>query len=377
MPKRTPLYEWHLAQGARMVDFAGWEMPVQYTSIVEEHQAVRKSAGIFDISHMGRLVFQGPEALDLIQDIFTNDAASMKSGQARYGLVCNEAGGILDDVLVYRFDPFWLMVVNASNREKIVDWINQRRGKRQVEVSDKTFDWAMLAVQGPRSSEVTKLASLRQRAWSNSQDISKNPLKYYFSTLSLEPNGSPRYIVSRTGYTGEAGYELIVPSEQALKDLAELTEMYSKSGAPLKPCGLGARDTLRLEAGMPLYGHELSEAIDPIQAGLGWAVTMDKGPFVGREALARRSQDPALPVRVGLELEGKRIAREGSAVLREGARIGRVASGTFSPTLEKVISMAYVDPRHKLVGTVCEVDVRGKPTPARIVSLPFYKKTKS
>jgi aminomethyltransferase len=376
MAKRTPLYEWHVAQGARMVDFASWDMPVQYTSIVDEHQAVRTSAGLFDISHMGRLVFEGADALDLIQHVFTNDAASMKPGQARYGLICNAAGGILDDVLVYRYESFWMMVVNASNREKIVNWIDQQRGKRTAQVTDKTFEWAMLAIQGPKSPEVTKLPSLGHRTWSNSQDI-KTPLKYYFSTMSLDPDGSVRYIVSRTGYTGEAGYELIVPSKQVLSDLRELTETFAKAGVSLKPCGLGARDTLRLEAGMPLYGHELNEDTDPIQAGLAWAVKMDKGDFIGREALLRRSKDTALPIRIGLELEGKRIAREGSCVLRDGVPVGRVTSGTFSPTLEKAIAMAYVDRKHGDAGTPCEVDVRGKPAPARVVPLPFYRKTKS
>ncbi len=375
MALRTPLYDWHVAQGARMVDFAGWDMPVQYTGIVEEQQAVRHSVGLFDISHMGRLVFQGPDALNFIQHIYTNDAASMKTGQVRYGLVCNEAGGILDDVTVYRFDPFWLMVVNASNREKIVQWIARQRGQRKVEVKDRTFDWAMFAVQGPKSPLATKAPSLRSRTWS--QNIADQPLKYYFGTLSADPDGSTRYIISRTGYTGEDGYEFIVPSGRALSDLAELADTFGQDGLPLKPCGLGARDTLRLEAGMPLYGHELSEDIDPIQAGLAWAVKMDKGDFIGREAIARRSKDATLPVRVGLELDGKRIAREGAAILCDGKPIGRVASGTFSPTLEKTIAMAYVAPQHKDVGTVCEVDVRGKPTAARVVPLPFYRKTKS
>jgi aminomethyltransferase len=301
----------------------------------------------------------------------------MKPGQARYGLVCNQAGGILDDVLVYRFDAFWMMVVNASNREKIVDWIDKQRGKHQARVTDRTLDWAMLAVQGPKAATVTRQPSLNGRTWSNGQDICKEPLKYYFAAMSAGPDGSPRYIVSRTGYTGEEGYELIVPSQHVQSDLDELLETFEKAGSPLKPCGLGARDTLRLEAGMPLYGHELGEEIDPFQAGLAWAVKMDKGDFVGRDALAQRRQNSVLPVRVGLELEGKRIAREGAGVLHQGATIGRVTSGTFSPTLEKAIAMAYVDRKYQAPGASCEIDVRGKPAPARVVPLPFYRKTKS
>jgi len=377
MPNRTPLYEWHVAQGARMVDFAGWEMPIQYTSIVEEHEAVRKGAGLFDISHMGRLVFEGPDALDLIQFLYTNDAASMKPGQARYGLICNEAGGILDDVLVYRLDPVWLMVVNASNREKIIDWIEKHQGNRQVRVTDKTFDWAMLAFQGPKATAMVETPSLREQTWTFAENIGRTPVKYYHAAVAGSPGASLRYILSRTGYTGENGYELIAPKEQVLQDLGAITETLQKAGVRLQPCGLGARDTLRLEAAMALYGHELNESIDPFQAGLGWAVKMDKGNFAGREALTRRQGDVSLRVRVGLELEGKRIAREGSSVLRDGASIGTVTSGTFSPTLGKAIAMAYIDPKQKAAGTVCEVDVRGKPSPARVVAMPFYRKPKA
>jgi aminomethyltransferase len=361
MPQRTPLYDWHLSHGARMVDFAGWEMPIQYSSIVEEHQAVRTAAGIFDISHMGRIVFEGPDALLFIQELDTNDVGNLKLGQARYGLVCNDSGGILDDVLVYRFEPFWMMVVNASNRQKILAWIEQHRGRRDMRIADKTLDWAMIALQGPRAATIAKTAG-----------YGFLHLKYYFA--DLRHSGPEIRIISRTGYTGEDGCELIVPSAEVAALCDRLLQISAESGLGAKPCGLGARDTLRLEAAMALYGHELNEDLDPLQAGLGWAVKFDKGHFLGRDALIRRRQDLTEPRRVGLEVEGKRIAREGASVLVEGQTVGRVTSGTFAPTIGKAIAMAYIDPKHAEVGTECEVDVRGKPVPARVVALPFYSR---
>lgn len=358
MALRTPLYDWHVAHGARMVDFAGWDMPVQYSSIIDEHNSVRKAAGVFDISHMGRLSFGGPDALALLQSVFTNNVATMKDGQARYGLVCNEAGGIRDDVLVYRWPYGYAMVVNASNRSKIVSWLNEHKGNRSVEFVDQTLQTCMLAVQGPRALE-------RCRGLTETE---AEKLPYYYAAPT-------RYrdtpcLVSRTGYTGEDGLEIMAGAAQA----APLWEELIRRGA--RPCGLGARDTLRLEAAMPLYGHELSEEIDPFQAGLGWAVKMDKGDFIGREALVRRRNEP-LPRRVGLELEGKRIAREGAAVSADGKKVGQVTSGTFAPTLAKAIAMAYVDPASTSVGASCAVEIRGKAEPAHVVALPFYRRPQS
>ncbi len=370
MPKRTPLYNWHVAHGARMVDFAGWDMPVQYTSIVEEHQAVRTAAGLFDISHMGRLILDGSDALNLIQHVYTNDAVSMKLGQVRYGLICNEQGGALDDVLVYRFEPYWLMVVNASNREKILPWLQLHRATRKVRIVDETMPRAMVAVQGPRAFEM--LRECDRLPLKQCYEMGKS-LKYYHAAV-LRFAGRGEVVISRTGYTGEDGFEIIFDDALAKRIADDLVRAAASSGVDLRPCGLGARDTLRLEAAMPLYGHELTEDIDPFQAGLGWAVKMDKGDFIGREALARRRQDKSLRQRVGLEVDGKRIAREGCAVLRDGREIGRVTSGTFAPTLNKAIAMAYVEPAHTATGTTCEVAVRGKTAPARVVPLPFYRR---
>jgi aminomethyltransferase len=371
LSRRTPLYDWHLSQGARLVDFAGWEMPIQYSSITEEHQAVRTAAGLFDISHMGRLVFDGPGALDLIQHLFTNDAASMKPGQVRYGLLCNEQGGIRDDVLVYRLPAWWLMVVNASNREKILSWIDQHRGDRDVRVADRTFSWGMVAVQGPRAVEIVAACPAGNGL---TPFKGAGQLKYYYGEMIS--SGQEEMVLSRTGYTGEDGVEVIGEA----RNLAGLVEAIVKTARrlniPLLPCGLGARDTLRLEAAMPLYGHELSEDIDPFQAGLAWAVKMNKGDFIGRAALERRRQDSRRRQRVGLEMEGKRIAREGAPMMRQGREVGTVTSGTFTPTLGRPIAMAYVDSDCAALGTVCEVDVRGKPATARVVSLPFYQRKK-
>ncbi len=351
-----------------MVDFAGFDMPVQYKSIVEEHLAVRSGAGLFDISHMGRLIFNGPDAEPFLQSIFTNDVATMKPGQVRYGLVCNEQGGILDDVLIYRLAPFWLMVVNASNREKILAWFQQRIGSLRVGMEDKTFDWCMVAIQGPKS-----LAAAREI------DTACDSLKYYYAALGYpNPDDMEPQIVSRTGYTGEDGFEIIASNRWAEVMAGYLTtpQIAERIGAPVVPCGLGARDTLRLEAAMPLYGHELNEEIDPLQAGLAWAVKFNKGDFVGKAAILERQKRKDLAVRIGLEVAGKRPAREGYRLLAKGEPVGVVTSGTFSPTLQKAIAMAYVFPSHAAVGTLLDVDIRGQTAEAKVVPMPFYSRKK-
>jgi aminomethyltransferase len=358
MPLRTPLYDWHVAHGARMVDFAGWDMPIQYSTIIEEHTNVRSAVGLFDIGHMGRLSLGGPDTHDFIQYVFTNNVATMKDFQVRYGLVCNEKGGIRDDVLVYRWPYGWSMVVNASNREKIVAWLAEHKGGRNVEVRDQTTATCMIAVQGPNAVELCKGLT----------DADAGQLAYYYAAPTRCMG--QQCVVSRTGYTGEDGLEFMIGAAHGVALWEELV----RRGA--KPCGLGARDTLRLEAAMPLYGHELNEDIDPLQAGLTWAVKLDKGDFIGRDALVKRRHDATLRRRVGLELAAKRMAREGATLLREGQEIGRVTSGTFAPTLQKAVAMAYVDPQWTEVGTSFEVDVRGRPEPARVVKLPFYQRKK-
>jgi aminomethyltransferase len=359
MNLRTPLYEKHVALAARMVDFAGWQMPIQYTTIVEEHTAVRGAAGVFDISHMGRLRLHGPDALALVQRVYTNNAATLATGQARYGLVCNDHGGIRDDVLVYRWSDGYEMIVNAANREKVLAWLEQHKGGMQAQVEDRTTATAMLAVQGPQA-----LALCRDLAAADPADLR------YYHAMATTYRGAP-CTLSRTGYTGEDGVEIIVGAAHA----GALWEDVIARGA--KPCGLGARDTLRLEAAMPLYGHELDEDVDPLQAGLGWAVKFDKGDFIGRDALLRLQRDECRHLRVGIELAGKRIAREGTRVTHEGRDVGRVTSGTFAPTLQRAVAMSYVEPGVAAVNTQVSLSVRGKAEPGWIVALPFYKRPRT
>lgn len=350
-----------------MVEFGGWSMPVQYTSIVAEHVATRTAVGLFDISHMGRLRFDGPDAAKFLDSLVTRRVADLSSGQIRYGLVTKEDGGILDDVLVYRLSDaaggtYHLMVVNASNRAKILAWIEAQRVKSAHDFSyaDLTPQWAMIAVQGPKALGVVQTLIEADLAG----------MKYYTGTETrICGHGG---IVSRTGYTGEDGCELIVGANMAAKVWQTVLEAAMPLGG--LACGLGARDTLRLEAAMPLYGHELSEEINPYQAGLGFAVNLENRSFPGRDALAKIKQDPNQPRRIGLEIVGKRTAREGATILREGETIGRVTSGTFSPTLDVPIAMGYVRPDAALVGSAVEVDIRGRREPARIVALPFYRR---
>ena len=360
--KRTVFHDWHVARGGRMVEFGGWDMPVQYSTIVEEHNAVRNAVGLFDIAHMGRLEFTGPETCRFLDWLLTNDVTKLEIGQVRYSLVTNEQGGCLDDVLVYRFPNRYMLVVNASNREKIVDWVKQHLGGFDVQFQDLTLSHAMLAIQGPNATKVMELISCD----------SADSLGYYTVT-DTEVLDEPA-IVSRTGYTGEDGFEIIVANKVASSLWHRVVEAGEAVG--LQPAGLGCRDTLRLEAAMPLYGHELSEDLDPITAGLKFAVKLKAGEFIGRSALKAIDHGGRDKKRVGVELSGRRIAREGAALFSEGREIGEVTSGTFSPTLQKSIGMAYVKPDFADVGTPLEVDIRGKRETASVVALPFYKRTK-
>jgi aminomethyltransferase len=358
MPLRTPLYDWHVARGARMVEFGGWSMPVQYAGIVAEHTAVRTAAGIFDISHMGRFSIGGTDALALIDHAWTNDAAGMKDGQVRYGLVCNEQGGVLDDILVYRWPYGWSMVVNASNRIKILDRLKGYAEGRQAQVEDRTEATGMIALQGPKAIEMA--AGLF--------DADPAGLKYYYGTATRCMG--QQCVISRTGYTGEDGFEVMIGAAH----VTALADEFVRRGAA--PCGLGARDTLRLEAAMPLYGHELTEDTDPFQAGLSWAVKPAKGEFVGREAMLKRKDDANRPRRVGLVLEGSRSAREGCKVHTADRTVGVVTSGAPSPTVGKPIAMAYVEPAAAEPGNAVEIDIRGQRAAAKVVPLPFYQRKK-
>ncbi len=374
---KTPLYDWHVAHGGRMVDFAGWRMPVQYTSIIEEHRAIRQRVGIVDISHMGRLRFEGPGAPVFLAELLTRRVADMAEGQIRYSLVTNDAGGILDDVLVGHYhndygQPYYVLVVNASNRAKIVDWINAHlpperaeRPGEEVIWSDVTRLWAMFAIQGPRSVELLQPLV----------NADLKTMKYYrgAQVRLLHPAAQRQGgIISRTGYTGEDGFELSVGAPIAAGVWQAIVELGEPLG--IVPAGIGSRDTLRLEAGMPLYGHELSETINPFQAGVGSACYLTGYDFPGRDALKEIEAAPLDRTRIGLELPGRRIARHGCPILADGEAVGEVTSGTFAPTLEKSIAMAYVVPECSEPGTEFEVDIRGRKVPARVVPLPFYRR---
>jgi aminomethyltransferase len=348
-----------------MIDFAGWWMPVQYTSIIAEHQATRTATGLFDVSHMGRLRFDGPGAGDFLERLVTRSVRDLKPGRVRYSLVTNDLGGILDDVLVYRLSDaaeqtYYVMVVNASNRAKIVGWLTPRLAKTPgVHFTDATHDWAMIAVQGPHA-----LALAQPLVEANVRG-----LKYYQACETLVAGHGG--IVSRTGYTGEDGCELIVGAGVALS----VWERLVASGGTA--AGLAARDTLRLEAAMPLYGHELNETINPFQAGLAFAVDLPGRTFPGHDALVKAKDNQNLPRRIGLEIEGKRPAREGSRILHEGRQVGDVTSGTVSPTLGRPIAMGYVEPQVAMPGQQLTVDVRGQVLDARVVDLPFYRRSAS
>jgi aminomethyltransferase len=365
---RTPLYDWHVAHGGRMVDFAGWSMPVQYGSIVEEHHATRRAIGLFDISHMGRLIIDGPDARAFLDSVLTRRIDDMTPGQVRYSLMCNDAGGVLDDVLVYQIHlpegglSGYGLVVNASNRPKISAWLAQRRGKFDVRIDDKTSEYAMIAAQGPRAIEALDAMT----------DYELTSLRYYHGVMARV--ASFRAFVSRTGYTGEDGCEIICDAGDVGIIWSQLVERAAAVGGG--PVGLAARDTLRLEAGMPLYGHELGEEINPVQAGLEFAVNLRNREFAGREAIVKFQKDHQQPVRVGLQVEGKRPAREGAVILHGESPVGAVTSGTFSPTFERPIAMGYVKPTAAAVGTPLAVDIRGQHHAAQVVPLPFYQRGK-
>jgi aminomethyltransferase len=354
--RHTPLYEEHKALGARLVDFAGWEMPVQYEGIKAEHEAVRTAAGLFDVSHMGEVVIRGPQAEEAVQRLVTRDVSRLSVGQAGYAAVCYESGGTVDDVLVYRTPDDFLIVVNASNREKDVAHFREHTEDLDAQVADESDDWALLALQGPRAVELLQPFT--------ETDLSS--IKYYRYEVG-EVDGAYA-VLSRTGYTGEDGFELFVRPNDAPGVWRRLIE------AGAKPVGLGARDTLRLEAGMCLYGNELDAETTPLEAGIGFAVNLDKKQgFVGQEALRRENEEGLKKRLVGFKVEGRGIARHDYPVAVGGETVGSVTSGTLSPTLGEAIGLALVAPD---VEDEFEVVIRNRPVAARTVPLPFYKRDK-
>ncbi|MEU9735569.1 glycine cleavage system aminomethyltransferase GcvT [Streptomyces sp. NPDC048002] len=366
-PRRTALDALHRSLGATMTDFAGWDMPLRYGSERDEHHAVRTRAGLFDLSHMGEITVTGPQAAALLNFALVGNIGSVGVGRARYTMICQSDGGILDDLIVYRLaETAYMVVANASNAQVVLDALVDRSAGFDAEVRDDRDAYALLAVQGPESPGILKSLT----------DADLDGLKYY-AGLPGTVAGVPA-LIARTGYTGEDGFELFVKPEHAVELWQALTE--AGEGAGLIPCGLSCRDTLRLEAGMPLYGHELTTSLTPFDAGLGRVVKFEKeGDFVGREALTEAAATGQNPPRVlvGLVAEGRRVPRAGYQVVAGGRVIGEITSGAPSPTLGKPIAMAYVDAAHAAPGTPgVGVDIRGSHEPYEVVALPFYQRKK-
>ncbi|MBS5065348.1 MAG: glycine cleavage system aminomethyltransferase GcvT [Hungatella hathewayi] len=362
MEIKTPLYDIHEAYGGKIVPFAGYLLPVQYGGgVIAEHMAVRKDCGLFDVSHMGEITCIGSDALKNLNHLLTNDFTSMKDGQARYSPMCNDGGGVVDDLIVYKIrDDHYFIVVNASNKDKDYAWMKAHEfGDAVFEDISETV--GQIALQGPKAHEI--LAKLAK-----AEEI---PEKYYSAVFDGHVAGVP-CIISKTGYTGEDGYELYM----AAADAPALWEALMAAGKEegLIPCGLGARDTLRLEAAMPLYGHEMDDDISPLEAGLGFAVKMGKEEFVGKEGIEKRGE--LTRKRVGLKVTGRGIIREHENVFVGDKLVGQTTSGTHCPYLGYPVAMALLDIAYTEVGTQVEAEVRGRRVPAEVVALPFYKRQK-
>jgi len=362
--KRTPLYEQHRALGARLVEFGGWEMPVQYTGILEEHQAVRTRAGLFDVSHMGEFKVEGPDALPFLQYLVPNDVSLLTVGQALYTQLLLPDGNTIDDLIIYRLaDMHYMLVVNAANIDKDFAWVEeQAKNFKDVQVANQSDTTALLALQGPAAQSILQTLT----------DADLASIRYYHSLAGVVDGVN--CIISRTGYTGEDGFELYC----APVDVVALWTDLLAAGKPqgLLPAGLGARDTLRLEAGYCLYGHELDEQSNPLEARLGWTIKFDKGDFVGRDALLKIKEQGLERKLIGVELLDRGVCRVGHVIYANEHAIGSITSGAPSPTLHKNIGMGYVVIAHANVGENVDIDIRGKRVAAQIVALPFYKRNK-
>jgi aminomethyltransferase len=362
--KRTPLYEEHRALGARLVEFSGWEMPVQYSSILEEHRAVRTRAGLFDVSHMGEFKIEGPDAFAFLQHLVPNDISRLAIHQALYTQLCLPDGGTVDDLIIYRLaDMHYMMVVNAANIDKDYAWVEkQAKHFKDVHLANQSDTTALLALQGPEAQAILQPLT----------EVDLSGIRYYHCAPGVVDGIN--CIISRTGYTGEDGFELYCAPVDAAKLWKDLLAAGKDKG--LLPAGLGARDTLRLEAGYCLYGHELDEQTNPLEARLGWTVKFDKGDFIGRDALLKvKEEGPKLKL-IGIEMVERGVCRNDYAIYENDQQIGAITSGAPSPTLNKNIGMGYVEAQHAVVGNTVQIDIRGKRTAAQIVALPFYKRQK-
>ena len=365
MDKKTPLYETHVRQGAKMVEFGGWLMPVQYSGILAEHRAVREQAGLFDVSHMGEVMITGPEATAYLQRLVTNDVTRIADNQAQYTAMCYPDGGTVDDLLIYRYGPEeYLLVINAANIDKDYAWMQEHTAGFAVQTENISAETAEIALQGPLARTILEpLAS-----------VSLAELGYYRFLPEVSVAGKP-VMLSRTGYTGEDGFEIYCRPE----DAADIWESLMTAGQPygLLAAGLGCRDTLRLEACLPLYGHELSETISPLEGGIGKFVSFDKGDFIGRAALLAQKEQGLKRKVAGIVLTERGIARAGYPVLSEDRNIGTVTSGSFAPTLEQNVGLALLEAGFAAVGQKLAVEIRGKQVAAEVVTRPFHKRTGS
>ena len=361
--KQTAFNHIHRQLGAKVVEFAGYEMPVQYGGIIDEHMAVRTSAGLFDVSHMGEFEIRGLDALALVQKITTNDASKLREGKVQYSAMCYPDGGIVDDLLVYRFGDHFMFVVNAANLAKDFDWIMSCRGAMRADVVNKSDDVSLLAVQGPDSMKtLQKIVSV---------DMSK--MEYY--TFVAGKVAGVDALISRTGYTGELGFEIYFTASRSLADTVWNSIMDAGKPFSIKPVGLGARDTLRLEYGFCLYGNDIDKTTNPLEAGLGWITKFDKGDFNGRDVLMKVKQEGLKRKLVGFTIdEDKAFPRHGYEIRSDGKTIGHVTSGTISPVLQKGIGMGYVNLPHEQAGTAIQINIRNKDFGAQIVKIPFLKK---
>lgn len=359
--KRTPLYDRHVEMGAKTVEFGGWEMPVHYTGILEEHHATRNAAGLFDISHMGQINVRGADALPFLQYVCTQDVATIGPGLANYALLCYPDGGIVDDIFIYNLHDYYLIVVNASNADKDYAWLQQHAQGFNVELENISAETTMLALQGPKAETILGRVA--------DSDVAAIP---FHGVTKATLFGNVPAIIARTGYTGEDGFELFFPNQYATQVWDGLIEAGRPDG--LQPIGLGARDSLRFEPKLALYGHEIGEHINPYEAGLGWVVKLDKGDFIGRDSLVAVKQQGPQRKLVGLEMIGRGIARGGYEVANlDGEVVGEVTTGMPAPTLGKNLALALVPAATAKIGTEFNVLVRGKPVRAVVVKTPFYQ----
>ncbi len=359
--KKTPLYDFHKKLGAKMVEFGGWQMPVSYSSVLKEHEAVRTRAGLFDVSHMGEIVVEGNDALSFLQYLTCNDLSLIQKNQCQYNLLMNPQGGVVDDIIIHKMaeDRFFICV-NASNTEKDFNWISSQQKNFDVKITNQSSEYSQIALQGPLAEKIL-------------QDFIPRSLKelHYFYFWETKFGESP-ILLARTGYTGEDGFEIYCKNQDAEKIWTSLLEKGTPLG--LSPCGLGCRDTLRLEMAYPLYGHELTDETSPLEANLGWVVKINKGDFIGRNILLEQKEKGLEKKRIGLCMKDPGIARENYPIYFEEEKIGWVTSGTYSPSLDKNIACGYVRNDFTQVGKILAVEIREKKKLAEVVSTPFYKR---